>query len=1301
MVFGNIGVSCRERDRHRHVSLVLPIALVGVGLGLFGASEASAASFKLKESFGSAAEPSFLKPMAIALDPGSGDLLVVDAEAKTISRFNSDGTPDNFSALGTNVIDGKTGADETPQDGLEVGSSPRDVQIAVDNSGGETDGNIYVTQFFESSVYIFSSNGEFLEELTKFKAGPGAEGVLTPLNLPVGVAVDPTGAVYVSAFDGAEETGEIHKYVPSGSFPEDTDNTANFPQPNFGRLAAGAGPSAGFIFASQFGQIVRKLDSTTGVEQYVADPGETVTITIDPASGNLFNATSSTVKELDVSGATEAELLGSFSPGAGVSGVAVDGANNAIYVSRLSNPKIEVWEHVTVPEAVTKPASPIDDSSATLNGEVNPNGAPLTACFFEWGTTTAYGNIADCEDPDFLGVGEGSALVPVHADIEDLQAGTTYHFALVAENDQGEDEGEDEDFQTLGPTLEGQEVSGVTANGARVSAQLDPNGEESGFLVEYLDEAAYLENSESERFLGATKVPIPEREVPATVTGAGNLTEGSAVVSLLSTSAGTFGAGQKITGPGIPADTTVLALLTPTELKLSKPATETIEAAALSATGFQPVAQQLSGLDPQSTYHFRVVAKNPSGTAFGPDMAFTTFALPNTTPLSDGRKYEMVSPSQKTGEVIPPEPEGALNGGCLECLPGINVATMPMQAAPDGNSVLYEGQPFTGGLASGPNEYISTRGSNEWGTGSLSTPAITGRYEAFSSDLSLGVLFQSDPALSPEAPTRGGKAFPNLYLRDEVGGFEPLVTVEPPEREPFAFRVTYAGANTGSAFVPEFSHLVFEANDALTPDAPVVGTGDCAVALSDCNLYEWVEGELRLVNLLPGENAASNAVVGAGRLLAESAAEAPNVDQAISDDGSRIFFSEEDSGQVYVRVNGTKTLEIPGPETCKASEPFGERACFLTASADGTKVLLANGELFEFDGGTETYEEVADLTATQGGFVGILGASEDLEQVYFVDTADLTGPEENDNGEEAQAGKLNLYAWDAGETTFIGALVASDTDFGLGRYGTWKAPRPDRVAQVSPDGEWLAFMSRAALTGYDNSQSGAGTNCGAACREVFVYEADPETLHCASCNPSGQRPVGPSNLSLLRPEVTPHLQPGNLVSEGEGRLFFESQDALLPQDTNGKVQDVYQWVPEGIGSCGQAKGCVSLISSGHAVNDSMFLDSTPSGNDAFFITREKLVARDKDDQLDLYDARVGGGFNETPPEICVGDACKGPIATPPSQPSASSGAFIGPDNPPAKPTCKKGFVKKKGKCVKKPKKKKKQGQAKRNRGGPR
>jgi hypothetical protein len=1285
-----------------HVSWVPSIALaaLGISFSLLGVANASAANINFKESFGSAAEPSFVKPTGLTVDQGSGDLLVVDVEAKTISRFNSDGTPDEFSAVGTNVIDGKEGVDQTPEEGFDFAAgNPRQVQIAVDNSGplSSTDGNIYVSQFAKFLIDIFAEDGTYLGQLTASSEGP--------LGFTPGVAVDSAGAVYVSDFVSA---GRIHKYVPAGSFPVNSDNTANFPHPSFGRLAAGAGSTAGFIFASESGEVVSKLDRATGEIKYVVDPGSSVTIAVDSAGGQLFNATESMVKEYDASGPTEAQLVGGFSPGNGIRGIAIDGATGNVYVARLASPKIEVWERVTVPDPVTKAASAVAESGATLNGEVNPNGAPLTACFFEWGTTTAYGEITDCEEPGFEEVGEGSSPVPVHADIKELRAGTTYHFRLVAENAQGASEGEDKELQTLGPSLKEQAASQVTANGAKISTELNPNSEDSGFFVEYLDEAAYLANPPSERFLGATPVPDPEGKVPAVVSGAGNLKAGSAIVSLLSTSAGTLGPGQAISGPGIPTETEILSVLTPTELELSNPATATIEAAALSAIGFQPIAQQLSGLAPQTTYYFRVVASNPAGTALGPDMSFTTFALPGTTPLPDGRVYEMVTPSQKTGEVIPPEPNGDLSGSCGECLPGEPLNTMPMQAAPDGESVLYEGQPFSGGLASGPNEYVSTRGSDEWGTASLSTPAITGRYEAFSSDLSLGVLFQRDPALSPEAPSRGSEAFPNLYLRSKGGSFEPLVTVEPSQRQPFEFRITYAGANSGAPLTPEFSHLVFEANDALSEEAPEVGAGDCTFGLSECNLYEWVEGELRLINVLPDESTPTSAVIGSGRLLATGPLpyEAPNVDRAISANGTKIFWSEPKSGQVYVRINGEETLEIPGPGSCKESVTLTDRACFLTASTDAAKVLLANGQLFEFDEEAEAYEEAADLTAGQGGFEGILGASENLEQIYFLDIADLTGGEENSNGEEAEVGKLNLYAWDEEATSFIGALLASDNSLPLqSRYGAWKAARPDRTAQVSPKGTRLAFMSRAALSGYDNDVSGGGecrVGGGPACLEVFVYFADSETLSCVSCNPSGQRPIGPSNLSLLRPGrpgaigYPPYPQPGNLVEEGEGRVFFESQDVLLPQDTNGTVQDVYEWVPDGMGSCEQAKGCVHLISSGHAVNDSMFLDSTPSGNDIFFITRERLVARDRDDQLDLYDARAGGGFKETPPEICVGDACKGAISAPPLQPSASPG-FIGPPNPPAKPRCKKGFVKKGGKCLKK----KKQGQGGRKRGGSR
>jgi hypothetical protein len=187
----------------------------------------------------------------------------------------------------------------------------------------------------------------------------------------------------------------------------------------------------------------------------------------------------------------------------------------------------------------------------------------------------------------------------------------------------------------------------------------------------------------------------------------------------------------------------------------------------------------------------------------------------------------------------------------------------------------------------------------------------------------------------------------------------------------------------------------------------------------------------------------------------------------------------------------------------------------------------------------------------------------------------------------------------------------------------------------------------------------------AACFEVFEYDAQTNVLSCASCNPSGQRPLGRSNLSLLYPGThSPAFrQPQNLSPLGNGRLFFESQDVLAPQDVNGAVQDVYEWEPAGVGGCKKQDGCVALISSGGSANDSMFMDASATGNDAFLITRQQLVGGDGDQQLDLYDARVNGGFEEAGESTCAGEACKGPLSEAPAQPSIASQSFTGPGNP--------------------------------------
>ncbi len=77
---------------------------------------------------------------------------------------------------------------------------------------------------------------------------------------------------------------------------------------------------------------------------------------------------------------------------------------------------------------VTEPASSLTASSATLNATVDPNGATVTQCSFEWGTTTAYGQSVPCSPPP----GSGTSPEAVSATITGLSARTAYHFRISA-----------------------------------------------------------------------------------------------------------------------------------------------------------------------------------------------------------------------------------------------------------------------------------------------------------------------------------------------------------------------------------------------------------------------------------------------------------------------------------------------------------------------------------------------------------------------------------------------------------------------------------------------------------------------------------------------------------------------------------------------------------------------------------------------------------------------------------------------------------------------------------------------------
>jgi hypothetical protein len=79
----------------------------------------------------------------------------------------------------------------------------------------------------------------------------------------------------------------------------------------------------------------------------------------------------------------------------------------------------------------TVAATNVTTSSATLNGFVNPNGAP-TGCVFAYGLTTTYGQTTPLQS-----VGNGTSTVPISATINGLTENTTYHYQLVCANSAG------------------------------------------------------------------------------------------------------------------------------------------------------------------------------------------------------------------------------------------------------------------------------------------------------------------------------------------------------------------------------------------------------------------------------------------------------------------------------------------------------------------------------------------------------------------------------------------------------------------------------------------------------------------------------------------------------------------------------------------------------------------------------------------------------------------------------------------------------------------------------------------------
>jgi hypothetical protein len=585
--------------------------------------------------------------------------------------------------------------------------------------------------------------------------------------------------------------------------------------------------------------------------------------------------------------------------------------------------------------------------------------------------------------------------------------------------------------------------------------------------------------------------------------------------------------------------------------------------------------------------------------------------------LPDCRAYEQVSPVAKS---------------FTDALGEADV----VQSSPSGNGVtFFSDAPFPGVLsATGPSLYLSARAGGEWSTQGL-VPATVPRslpQQGAASVLSLtedlsAAIVNTEPGL--EAGMAPGRY---SYLRDNATS---------------AFRLLGPGAARFADATADDSHILFESSRQLLPDA----------APSVVNLYEWAAGQLTVVGILPaaeGDKAsAEGSVAGPGGPALGGAAGGATggfyTQNTISADGSRVFFSDAGTGRIYMRE----------PAALRTIPVSAGQAYWRAATADGLEVFYTEGEdLYRFDVASETSQA---LTSGTAGVLGTLGIStKNGAYAYFVATGVLAG-NENGNAEIAEAGEGNLYEWHDGNTSFIARLSTEGSD----RYD-WRdfySVNPGTPAyggkssRVTSDGTTVLFASQAQLSSYAN----AGFD------ELYVYDAVSRRLTCVSCNPSATPATNAAyltgNLLPLGGEPRNAFLTRNLSEDGS-RAFFQTKEALVPQDANGQT-DVYEWERE------EAGGRLYLISTGQSGDQSYFGDASADGNDVFFFTRQPLVGQDQDNNDDLYDARMGGGIaaqNPPPPASCTGEGCLGSVDPSPMFSAPSSTAFAQAGNLALRPT---------------------------------
>jgi len=1206
----------RSRPRYRVlVTLATGLALASIlGLPVAGASAAVTHEFlpAPSEEITKGVPPSCASP-CIPGPLGNVNALTTDGGHLWLAERTE---------LGQSVVDefnDSTGA-FMRQLGEESGVHEMTQGVAVGDPGEE---EVYVGAYEAGPVLaVFGANGKLQHAWTGANTPGGGFGSVNGVAVSANLAT--RGDVYVASSSAEPERNvvDVFKEAAAGGVEPALANVTSITGTTAGLFleprAVAVSSLTGDVVVED-GNVLDVFEPVGGEYAFLFEIKESPygaftnlgPIAVDGGTGDIYVVEHATnaVDEFSASGAYLGRLAGTTAgPFKHAQSVAVDAASHRVYVSdhneATSTGSVDVYaEGQIVPDVATEPATEIGLESATLNGEVDPleaeTGEPAS-CRFAWGTSEALGNFTPCSAPV-----TGNTFVKQQQTLTHLTPDTTYYYRLQASNKKGENVSEEPTaecdghksqyacFTTPGPGIHDESVTNVAATSATLHATIDPH--------------------ESEGLDRPNPVAYRFEYGPTTAYGS-------------TTPAVTIGPGE----------------------------------------GDVEVEQHIQGLSAGTPYHYRVVAvaevETQPGvfeakTIPGTDATFTTSGAPEEV-LPDGRRWQLVSPADKHGALLAAPEKLAIAS----------------QATPSGNAITYLASLPTEASPSGFSaeaQLISREHDGSWSTEDISPPndesrALATPYGFFSEDLSLALLQpfgEKEPNFSLRGVDFPEDTGPTQYVRhnltcstEPAACFEPLVTSAPgyanvPQGTTFPGKVNFEGAT------PDLTHIVLTGKVALTK-----------TPTSAPELYEWAADQpwgtpLQLVSLLPDNG-------GPAPREAQLGQRGEDTPGAISADGSQIVWNEAGGGLYATDMTLHQTVRLDEAQGITATGPVSPQ--FRYASSDGTHVFFVDEQKLTPDSGaepgrTDLYEctleinthaelvcALTDLTPERAGesaaVLGFSGATPDGQTIYFVANGRLRpGAVSGQCVRNAaiSTANCNLYMWHDGSLRLVAVLSQADSQ----DWAEGSPKLPELTASASPNGQWFAFMSNQRLTGYDNEDVSSTASARRADQEVFLYNAAAREglgeVVCASCDPTGARPAGVEGKT-----ATSHLgqfvagsipgwsdsesytgtgsrayRPRNLSNEG--RLFFNSTDALAPQDTNGQ-QDVYEFEPPDVGNCTSADprfdssdhGCVSLISSGVAAGPSTFLDASESGSHVFFYTAGRLSPQDTDTATDLYDAQI-------------------------------------------------------------------------------